>query len=132
MIKFLNKQSQKVSAMILTGAMIASGDAFATNSTDLSSLTQKVGDQSSNIPQFINYACYITGVGLVGMGLFGFKKHVDSGGQEKLPPALVKTFVGGALVATPTMIDIATGTGGLDGGTATFDGISTTGPFGAS
>jgi hypothetical protein len=130
MIKFLNRQSQKVSAMILTGAMIASGDAFA--STDLKGLTKTVGDQSSNIPQFINYACYITGVGLVGMGLFGFKKHVDSGGQEKLPPALVKTFVGGALVATPTMIDIATGTGGLDGGTATFDGISTTSPFGAS
>jgi hypothetical protein len=127
MIKFLNRQSQKVSAMILTGAMIASGDAFA--STDLKGLTKTVGDQSSNIPQFINYACYITGVGLVGMGLFGFKKHVDSGGQEKLPPALVKTFVGGALVATPTMIDIATGTGGLKGGTAAFDGLAVTSPF---
>ena len=119
MIKFLNTHSQKLSAMIMTGAMVASGKAMA--STDLSSLTKTVGNQSSNIPQFINYACYITGVGLVGMGLFGFKKHVDSGGQEKLPPALAKTFVGGALVATPAMIDIATGTGGLDGATGAGD-----------
>ena len=129
MIKLLNRQSQKLSAMILTGAMVASGDALAAGVKDLSGLTKEVGNQSSNIPQFINYACYITGVGLCGLGLFGFKQHVDSGGQEKLPPALAKLFVGGALVATPAMIDVATGTAGLKDGTAKFDGLSTASPF---
>jgi len=128
MIKLLNRQGQKLSAMILTGAMIASGDVSATT-TDLKTLTSNVGEQSSNIPQFINYACYITGVGLVGMGLFGFKKHVDNP-QEKLPPALAKLFVGGALVATPAMIEVATGTAGLGAGEAAFDSMSTASPFG--
>ncbi len=125
MIKFLNTQSQKMSAMILTGAMISSGEAFATTTKDLDSLTKNVGNQAQNIPQFINFACYITGAGLVGMGLFGFKKHIDSGGQEKLPPALAKTFVGGALVATPAMIDLATNTTGVGSTTQALQKVVT-------
>jgi len=104
MIKFINKKTQLASAALMTGLMF-SAPAHAVS--DLRTQTEQIGKQSDQLPQLINGVFFIAGIGLVGLGLFGVKKHVDSGGQEKLPPALAKAGIGGALMALPIFADNA-------------------------
>jgi|GEM_PF-3524153 len=131
MIKILKQKTQIASAAIMTGVMMASGDAMA-GTNDLKSLTESVGNQASSLPQFINFGCYVCGTAMVGFGLFGVKKNVDSSGQEPLSPAVGKLAVGGALVAVPAMIEAATGTLDLGTADADFDRLGQSRPFDGS
>ena len=110
MIKFINKKTQLASAALMTGMMFSSSTVFGSNAVDLQTQTEQLGKQANQLPQLINGFFFIAGIGLVGLGLFGVKKHVDSGGQEKLPPALAKAGIGGALMALPVFAENAINT----------------------
>lgn len=111
MINILKRKTQMASAALVTGIMLSPSLALASgNAVDLKSQTEQLGRQSEALPQLINGVFFIAGIGLVGLGLFGVKKHVDSGGQEKLPPALAKAGIGGALMALPVFAENAINT----------------------
>jgi hypothetical protein len=113
-MKFLTRRCQMATAALTTGIVMAvSSKANATGTvtgSDLNATVQQIGAQANNIPQLINGVFFVAGIGLVGLGLFGVKKHVDSNGQEKLPPALAKAGIGGALMALPILADNAINT----------------------
>jgi uncharacterized protein (UPF0212 family) len=111
MIKFIKTKTQMATAAFTSGVIMSiAKTASANTTTDLNSTVERVGAQANNIPQLINGAFFVAGIGLVGLGLFGVKKHVDSNGQEKLPPALAKAGIGGALMALPILADNAINT----------------------
>lgn len=121
MINILKRKTQMASAALVTG-MIVSSSNVAHATTDLDTTVKQLGNQSESLPQLINGVFFIAGIGLVGLGLFGVKKHVDSGGQEKLPPALAKAGIGGALMAIPVVADNAVQT--VLGGATDAQGVT--------
>lgn len=105
MLKTMKLKTQMMGAALMTGVMISAGEAHA--ASDLATTTEQVGSQANNLPQLINGVFYICGAGLVGLGMFGVKNHVDNPSNNKLPPALAKCGIGGALLATPVIADNA-------------------------
>jgi hypothetical protein len=128
MIKILKIKSQLMAAAFTSGLMVSMPN-VANSANNLDSTVKKLGNQSESIPQLINGAFFVAGIGLVGLGLFGVKKHVDSNGQEKLPPALAKAGIGGALMALPILADNAINTVVSGGSGAAIASLGSTSIF---
>ena len=113
MLKFLNKKTQKMSALIMTGAFLGTTDAMATETLD-----KYMSDTSENvnsIPDAISFLSYLCGAGLAAFGVVGLKQHVENPQNTPLKTPLARLGFGGMLLAIPTitsvMQDTTQGTG---------------------
>lgn len=118
MIKTLNNKMTMLMAAS-TVAVMTSGQAQA-GVTDLDSLTKQVGEQTGNIPTFINIICYIFGVALVALGIVKLKQHIEQPTQAPLKDGIARVAFGALLLALPFVLGLVlkTMTGQSAGGTA--------------
>jgi hypothetical protein len=90
-------------AILVMGADLA----HATN--DFKGAVDNVGKQAAALPSFINFICYILGIGLVGKGILVGKKYSENPSSVNggLLAVLGPVGVGGLLLVLPTVAEIA-------------------------
>lgn len=120
MIKLLNTKTQKMSAAIMTGAMIGTFGDVGEVLAD-STLNQYMQDKSANVnnvPELVSFVSYMGGIALAALGIVSLKQHVEQGGQSKpMKDGLAKLGFGGMLLAIPTITEVMQGSlGGNDAG----------------
>ena len=125
------KQLKTKYAMMLasgTAMMLTPSAGHAVN--DLEGLTKQVGEQTSNIPTFINIICYIFGVALVALGIVKLKQHIEQPTQAPIKDGIARIAFGALLLALPFVLGLAlqTMTGQNSGGTANGLGSITFSP----
>jgi len=103
-------------------AILAVGTELAhAGGNDFQNTVQRVGTQASALPKFINFICYVLGIGLVGKGVLVGKKYSENPANTTLLQVLGPLGVGGMLLVLPTVADLAiNSTIGTSGGSATF------------
>ena len=125
MIKLLNTKTQKMSAAIMTGAMVGTfgdmGEVFAGNNLDV--YLQRTSDKTNSIPDAVAFISYLGGTALAALGIVSLKQHVEQGGQQKpMKDGLAKLGFGGMLLALPTITSVMQETT-ADAGQAAYDGF---------
>jgi hypothetical protein len=83
MLKFLNTQTQKMSAAIITGAMVgAFADVKQAAATGIGAYTQQISAKVADpFADTIAFVCYMGGFALGALGLVNLKQHVEQGSQ---------------------------------------------------
>ncbi len=115
MLKLLNKQTQLMSAAIMTGAMTGfSSDALAT-----SAFNTYTKDLSNNVAGgWINTVTNVSllgGVALAALGVVNLKQHVENPGQTAMKNGLAKLGFGGILMALGPVMEMIQDTAGTGG-----------------
>ena len=110
----------KYAMMLATGTAMMLAPSKGQAVTDLDSLTQQVGEQTGNIPTFINIICYIFGVALVALGIVKLKQHIEQPSNNPLKDGIARVAFGALLLALPFVLQLVlkTMTGQTAGGTA--------------
>lgn len=130
MIKFLNTKTQKMSAAIMTGAMVGTfgdiGEVMASGKQLNEYLTETSG-KVNEVPDLVAFISYIGGTALAALGIVSLKQHVEQGGQQKpMKDGLAKLGFGGMLLALPTITNVMMGSTAADGSNATYVGFANT------
>ena len=100
--------THKLAAALTVGFMMSeSGQAFATNFTDV---TGNITDSTSKLPNLISTVAYMGGIGMGVAGIFKLKQHVDNPGQTAMKDGLVRLGAGGGLLTLPYVTDAMMGT----------------------
>ena len=120
MLKLLNKQTQFMSAAIMTGAMVGfSGEASATSAGGFSDYTQNL---SNNVAGgWINTVTTVSllgGVALAALGVVNLKQHVENPGNTPMKNGLAKLGFGGVLMALGPVMDAIQTSAESGGGSA--------------
>lgn len=128
MIKFLNTKTQKMSAAVMTGAMVGtfgeSTKAFA-NGTELNEYLGTTSGKVNEVPDLVAFISYLGGTALAALGIVSLKQHVEQGGQQKpMKDGLAKLGFGGMLLALPTITNVMSGSTAAEGSNATYVGFS--------
>lgn len=112
MLKLLNKQTQKMSAVIMTGAMTGfSSSASATN--DFNSYTNDLaGNVAGGWVSTITNLGLLGGVALAALGVVNLKQHVENPGNTPMKNGLAKLGFGGILMVLGPAIEAVQGTAG--------------------
>ena len=119
MIKYLNTKTQKFSAIMVSLAVASmSSSAYAATTTNFSTYTKSVGNQSSVLENAVNMTAYIGGALIAVVGVLGVKQHVENPGQMELKKPISKIMVGGALLAFPSVADLMQNSMGSTGNTS--------------
>jgi hypothetical protein len=94
---------------LLAGAFVVLGTSMAHATGDFAGSVQKVGDQAESLPQFIQFICYVLGIGMTAKGILAGKKYSEnpSGAQGGLLGVIGPLAVGGLLIALPSVADMA-------------------------
>ena len=126
MIKLINTKAQKMSAAIITGAMVGSfgdiGQAFA-NSHNLDIYLQRTSDKTNSIPDAVAFISYLGGTALAALGVVNLKQHVENPSQTPMKNGLAKLGFGGMLLALPTITGVMQATT-ADTGQANYGGFT--------
>ena len=128
MIKFLNTKTQKMSAAIMTGAMIGTfgdmGEVFAQDALD--DYLGRTSEKVNAVPDLVAFISYLGGTALAALGIVGLKQHVEQGGQSKpIKAPLAQLGFGGMLLALPSITDVMLETTEAGGTAATFRQFNT-------
>ena len=101
--KKLGVQCLGIAAMVL----FAIGTAHAGG--EFKDSVEKVGNQAEALPQFIQFVCYVLGIGLTAKGILAGKKYSEnpSGASSGLLGVIGPLAVGGLLIALPSVADMA-------------------------
>ena len=103
MLKKLDKFAMGAGALALGGLIVFMPDmAFAQESLD--DFTKRVGNESQNIPQFINIVCYIVGVVTVALGVIKLKQHIEQPTQHPLKDGVARVAFGALLLSLPFLL----------------------------
>ena len=119
MLKLLNKQTQLMSAAIMTGAMAGfSSDALA-GSASGSAFDGYTKTLSNNVAGgWINTVTNVSllgGVALAALGVVNLKQHVENPGQTPMKHGLAKLGFGGILMALGPVMEMIQDTAGTGG-----------------
>ncbi len=115
MIKYVKKQSIKLSAMVVAGVMAGSLDAQA--QANLSTIVDNIGTSSAGLPGLVTGTSYIMGTVIGTLGILKIKDHVENPSGTPLKEGAIRLLTGGALLTVPTMLDVVQTT--IDGNAAT-------------
>jgi len=112
MLNFLNTKTQRMSAALVTGAMVGTfgdiGEVMASGTLNkyLSSTSERV----SEIPSMVSFVSYIGGTALAALGIVNLKQHVEAPTNVPMKNGLAKLGFGGMLLALPTLTGTMLGT----------------------
>jgi hypothetical protein len=129
MIKQARKQSLKLSAAVMTGAMLSPSLAFAQTAT-FSSVSTNLTDSLKTLPGLISGLSYLFGILLGVLGVLKIKDHVENPGNAPLKDGAIRLAAGGALLALPFILKVAVGSV-MGTGTTTGLGQATLGTVGS-
>jgi hypothetical protein len=107
MIKQARKQSLKLSAAVMTGAMMSSSSAFA--ASNFSQVATNLTGSLSSLPGLISGLSYLFGILLGVLGVLKIKDHVENPGNAPLKDGAIRLAAGGALLALPFILKVAIG-----------------------
>lgn len=119
MIKFITKQSLKVSAAVLVGTMAGAEDALASGAQQatFSTISNSVTSSIADLPGLLTGVSYMLGILLGVLGILKIKDHVENPTQTPLQHGAIRLTSGGALFALPIVFEAMQGSiGGNEGG----------------
>jgi len=119
MIKFMRKQSLKLSAAVIVGTMAGAEDALADGGNDFSAIAENITGSIASVPGMLTGVSYMLGTLLGVLGILKIKDHVENPSQTPLQHGAVRLASGGALFALPIVFEAMTETIGSDGANAT-------------
>ncbi|MGE3770345.1 MAG: DUF6750 family protein [Bdellovibrionales bacterium] len=92
---------------LAAAVLVVAGADFAHATQDFAGSVQKVGDQAEALPGFIQFICYVLGIGLVAKGILAGKKYSENPAQATggLLAVIGPLAVGGLLIALPAVSD---------------------------
>jgi len=92
---------------LAAAVLVVAGADFAQASQDFAGSVKKVGDQAEALPGFIQFICYVLGIGLVAKGILVGKKYSENPAQHTggLLSVIGPLAVGGLLIALPAVSD---------------------------
>jgi len=104
MKKFIQKQSLRVSALVVLGMMGGAEDASAATAGFNTIGTNIVGG-ISDLPGLVTGVSYMLGTLLGVLGILKIKDHVENPGQTPLQHGVIRLAAGGALFALPIITE---------------------------
>lgn len=99
MMKILKKQTLKMGAAMVTGAMMTSMPAYASN--NFSKIAGNMNESMSLLPGLLAALAYMFGILLAALGIMKIKDHVENPSQTPLKDGAIRLAAGGALFALP-------------------------------
>lgn len=115
------KQSRKflVAAVLLVGAALAPGLAFAMNAGDAA---ENLRSQVSHAGDLVIALMYLCGIGMGGLAAMKFKAHNEDPRNTKITTPIVFALAAAMLVGLPSFLGLSRSTLLQDGGSnGTFD-----------
>jgi hypothetical protein len=109
MLKQLKLKSQKMSAAMMTGAMVGTFSTTA-SAQPLNDYLGTTSERVNQVPDLVAFLSYIGGTALAALGVLGLKKHVEDPGQNPMKNGLAKLGFGGMLLALPSITNVMVGT----------------------
>ena len=110
MLKTLNTQSVKFSALLTTGLIYAGAADAATlkaaSTKGLKDMTANFITNTLNLPGLISIVAYMAGLALGVLGILKLKDHVENPSQTPLKDGAVRLGAGGALLALPFLYEV--------------------------
>lgn len=107
MLKFINKKSLQLSALVYVGMVAGASDAHATN---VSTVSDNILASITNLPALLSGLSYLVGILFATLGILKVKDHVEGTGNAKLQEGAIRLAAGGALLAAPTVFEAMTNT----------------------
>ena len=117
MIKFIKRQSLKLSAAVIVGTMAGAEDALA--GQDFSTIAENITGSISSVPGMLTGVSYMLGTLLGVLGILKIKDHVENPSQTPLQHGAIRLTSGGALFGLPIVYEAMTSTIGENGANAT-------------
>ncbi|PCI01034.1 MAG: hypothetical protein COB76_02280 [Alphaproteobacteria bacterium] len=112
MIKFLNEKTQKMSAALMTGAMVGTfGDIGDAAAKGVKEYSEALSDKVAPATEIVAFMSYMGGFVLSALGIVGLKNHVENPSQHPMKNGLAKLGFGGILLALPPLVEAMQGTG---------------------
>jgi hypothetical protein len=116
MLKLLNKQTQLMSAAIMTGAMTGfSSDALASASAFDGYTKTLSNNVAGGWINTVTNVSLLGGVALAALGVVGLKQHVENPGNNPMKNGLAKLGFGGILMALGPVMEMIQDTAGTGG-----------------
>jgi uncharacterized membrane protein YdcZ (DUF606 family) len=113
MLKFINKKSLQLSAVIYLGLVAGAEDAHATN---VSTVSNNILTSITELPALLTGLSYLVGILMATLGVLKIKDHVEQPSNTKIQEGAIRLAAGGALLAAPTVFQAMTET--IDAGGA--------------
>lgn len=104
MIKFIRKQSLKVSALAIVGVMGGAEDSLATGK-NFSTISDNIAGSISSLPGLLTGVSYMLGILLGVLGILKIKDHVENPTQTPLQHGAIRLTAGGGLFALPIVYE---------------------------
>ena len=111
MKKFIQKQSLKVSALVVIGMMSGAEDASAIGAGNGGTFNEIGADLVggiSSLPGLVTGVSYMLGTLLGVLGILKIKDHVENPGQTPLQHGVIRLAAGGGLFALPIVTESMT------------------------
>ena len=109
MIKFIRKQSLKVSATVIVGVIGGAEDALAsgttTNGKNFSTIAENITTSIAGLPGLLTGVSYMLGILLGVLGILKIKDHVENPTQTPLQHGAIRLTAGGGLFALPIVYE---------------------------
>lgn len=113
MIKFIRKQSLRVSALVIIFATSGAEDALAASTgKNFSSIAQNITTSISSLPGLLTGVAYMLGILLGVLGILKIKDHVENPTQTPLQHGAIRLTAGGGLFALPIVYEAMSNTVG--------------------
>ena len=122
MKKFIQKQSLKLSSLVVLGMMAGADDAYAINAGNeggFNEIGEDIIGGIEELPGLVTGTSYMLGTLLAVLGVLKIKDHVENPGQTPLQHGVIRLAAGGGLFALPiitesmtTLLDSDTGATG--------------------
>ena len=119
MKKFIQKQSLKLSSLVVLGMMAGADDAYAINAGNeggFNEIGEDIIGGIDQLPGLVTGTSYMLGTLLAVLGVLKIKDHVENPGQTPLQHGVIRLAAGGGLFALPIVTESMTTL--LDGDTS--------------
>lgn len=118
MIKFMRKQSLKLSTAVMVGVMAGAEEAAATGGDDFSTISNNILSSIADLPGLLTGVSYMLGILLGVLGILKIKDHVENPTQTPLQHGAIRLTAGGGLFALPIVYEAMQTSIGSGGGPA--------------
>lgn len=119
MMKFIRKQSLRLSAIMFVGVLSGTEDALAATTASsgkatFGKISRNITTSIADIPGLLSGVAYMLGILLGVLGILKIKDHVENPTQTPLQHGAIRLTAGGGLFALPIVYEAMKTT--LDGG----------------
>ena len=111
MKKFIQKQSLKLSSLVVLGMMAGADDAYAINAGNkggFDDIGKDIIGGIDQLPGLVTGTSYMLGTLLAVLGVLKIKDHVENPGQTPLQHGVIRLAAGGGLFALPIVTESMT------------------------